>query len=64
MCTERIAVDKVPYCVEACHAEGNGALVFGDLADPESEIRKLAESRLSIRRRVDTGNRPQVFYTL
>ena len=39
MCTERIAENKEPYCVEACQAKGNKALIFGDIADPNSEIR-------------------------
>lgn len=42
MCAHRLDEgEKVPRCVESCPT---GALVFGDLDDPESEIAKLASS--------------------
>ncbi|MCB1333383.1 MAG: 4Fe-4S dicluster domain-containing protein [Roseivivax sp.] len=44
LCVHRIDAGRIPACVEACAATGNGAMVFGDLRDPESEIsRRLAE---------------------
>ena len=43
LCVHRVDAGRVPACVEACAAEGGGALVFGDLKDPSSEIsRRLA----------------------
>ncbi len=38
LCVHRVDAGRVPACVEACAAEGNGAIVFGDLKDPRSEI--------------------------
>ena len=44
LCVHRVDAGRVPACVEACAATGNGALIFGDLKDPESEIsRRVAE---------------------
>ena len=64
LCPERLAAGKQPACVEACQAKGGGALTFGDLQDENSEIRKIASSRISVRRKAELGTSPQVFYTL
>ncbi len=61
-CDERLADGKLPLCVEACRAEGPGALYFGDLEDPESEVRRVLKERYSIRRKPDLGTGPQVYY--
>lgn len=60
-CQERLEVGKLPACVEACD---RGALVFGDLADPQSEIRKILAEKPHIRRKPELGTRPSVFYIL
>ncbi len=61
LCAERIAVGRAPACVEACPAD---AITFGDLQDRGSEIRKLLNERYSLRRKVELGTRPQVFYVI
>lgn len=58
-CAERLAVGKIPACVEAA---APGQLIFGDLADPRSEIRKALRTRYSIRRKPYLGTRPSVYY--
>jgi molybdopterin-containing oxidoreductase family iron-sulfur binding subunit len=59
-CAERIAVGKAPACVKACK---EGALLFGDLSDPESDVRKaLKRSGYTIRRKPGLGTVPHVFY--
>jgi Fe-S-cluster-containing dehydrogenase component len=60
-CTERLAVGKMPACVEAAPA---GALLFGDLEDPNSEVRKIVSNRLTIRRKPDLGTGPAVYYLI
>lgn len=59
-CAERLAVGKMPACVEA----SEGALVFGDLGDPESEIRTLLAENYTIRRKPELGTNPSVFYII
>jgi Fe-S-cluster-containing dehydrogenase component len=61
LCEERLAVGRLPACVEACPGR---AMVFGDLWEPTSEIRKLLADRYSVRRKMELGTRPQVFYVI
>ena len=58
-CSERLAAGKPPACVEACTEK---ALVFGNLADPQSPVRQLLASRRYMLRKPELGTRPQVFY--
>ena len=58
-CAERLAKGELPACVEACE---HGAIMFGDVNDPESEVRKLLDSRYTTRRRPGLGTNPHVFY--
>lgn len=60
-CDERLARGQLPACVSACK---HGALVFGDLEDASSEVRKLLAERFSIRRRAGLGTQPEVYYVL
>ena len=60
-CTERLAVGKWPACVEAAP---KGGLLFGDLADKNSEVRKIVETRYTIRRKPELGTGPSVYYLI
>jgi Fe-S-cluster-containing dehydrogenase component len=57
-CAERLAVGKQPACVEA----SKGALIFGDLGDPQSEVRQLLKENYAIRRKQNLGSNPSVYY--
>jgi molybdopterin-containing oxidoreductase family iron-sulfur binding subunit len=57
-CSERLARGEQPYCVEA----SDGAIVVGDLEDPESEVRALLRENYSIRRKQALGTEPSVYY--
>ncbi len=59
-CAERIGVGQQPACVEACG--DTGAMVFGDLNDPESEVRKVLKENYTIQRKPSLGTHPSVFY--
>jgi molybdopterin-containing oxidoreductase family iron-sulfur binding subunit len=58
-CEERLAKGLLPACVEACEGK---CLVFGDLEDPESEVRRLLRARHAIRRKPSLGTEPEVYY--
>jgi molybdopterin-containing oxidoreductase family iron-sulfur binding subunit len=60
-CEERLARGILPACVTVCKEK---ALVFGDLKDSGSDVRRLLNGRFSIRRRPDLGTEPQVYYLL
>jgi molybdopterin-containing oxidoreductase family iron-sulfur binding subunit len=57
-CVERLAVGQLPACVEA----SDGKLAFGDLYDPESEVRELIRTHYTIRRKQTLGTEPCVYY--
>jgi Fe-S-cluster-containing dehydrogenase component len=68
-CSERLAVGQIPACVEECQrvAKGTGIeprLIFGDMEDPDSEVRELVFSRPTVRRKPYLGTMPQVYYIL
>jgi Fe-S-cluster-containing dehydrogenase component len=58
-CEERLAKGLIPACVEACKQKG---LFFGDLEDPNSEVRSILQSKFSLQRKPGLGTRPQVYY--
>jgi Fe-S-cluster-containing dehydrogenase component len=60
-CEERLARGILPACVLACKEK---ALVFGDLENSGSDVRRLLGGRISLRRRPDLGTGPQVYYLL
>jgi molybdopterin-containing oxidoreductase family iron-sulfur binding subunit len=57
-CAERLAVGKLPACVEV----SEGKLAFGDLYDPESNVRELIRTHFTIRRKQTLGTEPSVYY--
>ena len=51
--------EYIPACVEACPT---GAIVFGDLNNPEHKVAKLAKSKYAFRLLERLGTEPQVYY--
>ncbi len=60
LCAERLAVGKIPACVEA----SAGAIVFGDLNDSHSDISKVLNENFTIQRKPNLGTKPSVFYII
>jgi len=59
-CAERLVKGLMPACVEA----SDGALIFGDLDDPDSKVRKILVTHFNIRRKPELGTRPSVYYLI
>ena len=59
-CVERLAIGQMPACVEA----SEGAMYFGDLNDPDSEVRQVLRERFAIRRKPAGGTDPSVYYII
>ncbi len=58
-CVQRSREGRLPACVEACPT---GARVFGNLLDPESEIRFVLKNKKVFRFKEDLGTDPKFWY--
>ncbi len=58
-CDERLSQGLPPACVEVCPEK---ALVFGNINDPDSEVRKLLKENFSVRRKPGLGTNPEIYY--
>jgi molybdopterin-containing oxidoreductase family iron-sulfur binding subunit len=60
-CSERLSEGKIPACVEAAP---QGGLLFGDMEDPNSEVRAIVANKYTIRRKPDLGTGPAIYYLI
>ncbi len=58
-CIQRTRNDRLPACHEACPT---GARVFGNLLDPNSEIRYVLEHKAVFRLKEELGTEPKFWY--
>ncbi len=58
-CIQRTRTGKNPACVEACPT---GARIFGNLLDPESDIRWVLKNKKVFRLKEDLGTEPKFWY--
>ena len=58
-CLHRTRNGKLPACLEACPT---GARVFGNMADPKSEIRWVLDNKRVFVLKEELGTRPRFFY--
>ncbi len=63
LCVHRVDQGGVPACVEACDATGHGAMMFGDINDPDSDIAKALAAYPSTALRQDLRVNPGVRYS-
>ncbi|MHB8788658.1 MAG: sulfate reduction electron transfer complex DsrMKJOP subunit DsrO [Desulfobulbaceae bacterium] len=61
-CVERLGRGEQPACVTA--ASGVQAMFFGDLNDPNSEIRQVLKENYTVQRKPSLGTKPSVFYII
>jgi molybdopterin-containing oxidoreductase family iron-sulfur binding subunit len=62
LCVHRVDRGQQPACVEACAANGSGAIIFGDLNDPNSEISKRIATYATTQVRADLALNTGVRY--
>lgn len=62
LCVHRIDEGRQPACVEGCAARAKGAMLFGDLNDPDSEIARRVAREATTRIRADLGLEPGIRY--
>ncbi len=65
LCVHRVDAGGQPACVEACTAKSSGArgaMIFGDLNDPKSDIAKQVSQFNTTQIRADLGLDPGVRY--
>jgi molybdopterin-containing oxidoreductase family iron-sulfur binding subunit len=55
MCVHRVDAGRIPACVEVCSKARGGAMLFGDLNDPDAEISKAVARLATTRIRADLG---------
>lgn len=58
-CIQRTRKGKLPACVEACPT---GSRVFGNLLDPDSEIRYVLKHKKVFRMKEEIGTQPKFWY--
>lgn len=58
-CIQRTRKGRYPACVEVCPV---GARKFGNLLDPESEVRRVLDRKRVFRMKVDQNTYPKFFY--
>ncbi len=61
-CAERISEGLPPKCVEA--TGDTGAMIFGDMNDPNAPISQVLKSTFTIQRKPALGTLPSVFYII
>jgi len=64
LCYEKIDKGELPLCVETANKIKKGSFIFGNILDPESEIREVLRKRFALRRKPVLGTGPNIFYLI
>ena len=59
-CSELLAKGEMPLCART----SRGAIIFGDLGDPNSPLRRTLAANVAVRRKPSLGTQPSVYYIL
>ncbi len=59
-CDERLSKGQIPACVEV----SEGAMIFGNMNEPLSPVRRVLANRFSLRRKPELGTHPEIYYIL
>ncbi len=60
-CHHRVTKGLVPACAQTCIGR---VRIFGDINDPNSEVRKLVDSNPTVVLKPEMGTKPQVYYIM
>jgi len=52
----------IPACVEAANQQVEETLIFGDLTDYGSNVRRALREHYTIRRKPELGTGPNIYY--
>jgi molybdopterin-containing oxidoreductase family iron-sulfur binding subunit len=63
-CAERLIKGEMPVCVEAANEEKSETIIFGNLSDQNSSVRKALRANYTIRRKPELGTGPNIFYII
>jgi len=63
-CPERLVKGQMPACAEAANKAKKDLMFFGNLNDPESNVRAVLRERYSIRRKPELGTEPNLFFII
>ncbi len=61
-CAGHLKRGELPLCVQTANKGAEGAMVFGDLNDPNSAVSKVLRKRFTIQRKPSAGTKPSLFY--
>jgi len=61
-CAELLAKGQLPACVETANEIKENVMIFGDLADPDSEVRQVLREHYTIRRKPELGTEPNLYF--
>ncbi len=63
-CYDRIDKGKRPICVEVANKIKEQAFIFGNILDPESDIRTVLKERFALRRKPELGTGANIYYLI
>lgn len=63
-CAGQLKHGELPLCVQEANKVAEGAMIFGNLHDPNSAISQTLQKRFTIQRKPSAGTKPSLFYII